>query len=203
MPSQRYKRRVIDRNIKDRPQGDIVGDVVKGVKKLGRGLEEGGRRAEGKVADAEKKLQAGTARIGEVAEHLKGKISKTAKRAGKYLKEGGTPTGEMNTAAIRREIERLEKEYDPKKAKRFGGKPGSEGDRRRSSHRAKERRLERLSAVLVDREEQEAGFDEGVGKLAAEEEARWAKEQAGRKARGIDLATGEQAAAEETPEALM
>ena len=203
MPSQRYKRRVIDRNIKDRPQGDIVGDVVKGVKKLGRGLEEGGRRAEGKVADVEKQLQAGTARIGEAAEHLKGKVSKTAKRASKYLKEGGTPTGEMNTAAIRREIERLEKEYDPKKAERSGGKPGSRKFRQRSSHRAKQRRLERLSAVLVDREEQEAGFDEGVGKLAAEEEARWAKEQAGRKARGIDLAPGEQAAAEETPEALM
>ena len=182
-------------------------DATETAKAIGRSLRggagEAGRKVEDKVADVEKKLQAGTARIGEAAEHLKGKVSKTAKRASKYLKEGGTPTGEMNTAAIRREIERLEKEYDPKKAERSGGKPGSRKFRQRSSHRAKQRRLERLSAVLVDREEQEAGFDEGVGKLAAEEEARWAKEQAGRKARGIDLATGEQAAAEETPEALM
>jgi len=177
-----------------RRYGEQTIDVTETGREIGRRLkgraEEAGRRVEGKVADVEKKLQAGTARIGEAAEHLKGKVSKTAKRAGKYLKEGGTPTGEMNTAAIRREIERLEKEYDPKKAERFGGKPGSRKSRQRSSHRAKQRRLERLSAVLVDREEQEAGFDEGVGKLAAEEEARWAKEQAGRKAQGINLKSG-------------
>ena len=180
-PKRRYTEETIDAT-----------ETAKAVaRRLKGGAEEAGRRVEGKVADVEKKLQAGTARIGEAAEHLKGKVSKTAKRAGKYLKEGGTPTGEMNTAAIRREIERLEKEYDPKKAERFGGKPGSRKSRQRSSHRAKQRRLERLSAVLVDREEQGAGFDEGVGKLAAEEEARWAKEQAGRKAQGIDLKRGD------------